>query len=444
MEHRHSRTILSTALVLLAGCGARVLSTDVEGEGGAAGEGGRDGGAAAPSGAGGGAGAGDAGNGGEPDASIGGTGAIGGAQGGVGGAVSGASGVAGDCATSGPAQACAELADGWFAVKVALDVWWPGEPVRDPGRGELALTLLARVGDVCSGDGDQTAELKLCDVALPVITSEVGCEAYELSFDEAIWDSPRMPRFVTSMDRALMSPGETIALAPFIGLVGIDLFDAAGVLPIGEERASFACTNGKGEECFLDHDQDEQPGVTLVPRNDKAAYSGPWGGSCTSGSAYRFMATPVTIDVTAGGANNPFRASELHVGMRSQAGLGAEIAGDCAIAASSASSNGFELRASGCMVDPSSLHETDPRRTGDLRCNDDEMFFVDLVLPAYRVLQPGETPTDTQPPLGWAMAGRDISKAPSLGPQAALVHLANLGDGEPDCATVRKTTFTDL
>jgi hypothetical protein len=428
-------------LFVLVGCGARVLEPEPEGEAGTGGRGGADGGEAGSSGAG------DAGNGGDPDASVGGSGPIGGTGsvlGGTGGEVGGTGGVAGDCATSDPAATCSQLSEGWFAVKIALDVWWPGEPVRDPGRGELALTLLARVGDVCSGDSDQTAELKLCDVSLPIATSDVGCEAYELSFDEALWDSARMPRFVTPMERALLLPGEMISLAPWIGLVGIDLFDPAD-LPTVEQRDSFECASGVGEECFSDHDQDERPGVTMIPRNDKATYVGSLDdGLCTNGAGYRFLATPVTIDITAGGANNPFRASELHVGMRSHAGVAAEIARDCGSAVGSSSGDGFALRASGCMVDPTSLHETDPRRTGDLRCNEDEMFILDMMLPAYRVLQPRETPTDTQPPLGWAMKGRDISKAPSLGPRSALVHLAGLGEAEPSCATVRATAFPDL
>jgi hypothetical protein len=362
---------------------------------------------------------------------------------GAGGQLGGSGGAAGDCSAGNSASMCDTRAEGWFAIKVALDVWWQGTPIRDPGRGDLVLTMLARVGDVCGGENAATAELKVCGVQLPLATSEVGCEVYELSFDDAIWDRPSMPRFLTSMEQVMLSPGATMALAPWVGLLGLDLLDSSGPLPTEEQLDTFACTNDVGTACFHDHDQDGHPGLTLRTRNDQATFVGPYGdGKCSSGREYRFFGLPVTVDITAAGGNYPHRAAEIYVGMRTHAGIAARVAPNCASATGTSSSLWFDLLGTNCTVDSSSLHDMDPRHgSGDFSCDDYERGFIASTVPAYRILQAGEAPDATMPPLGWVMAGRDIPKDPSHGPRSGVMYIADLAEAEPSCATARATIF---
>jgi hypothetical protein len=90
----------------------------------------------------------------------GGPGAIGGmGGGGAGGAISGSGGSGGSspatCSSSPPEAACFADANGVFAVKTVIDVWWQDDavpPLVDPGRDRITVYSMNEISGVCAED----------------------------------------------------------------------------------------------------------------------------------------------------------------------------------------------------------------------------------------------------------------------------------------------------
>jgi hypothetical protein len=60
-----------------------------------------------------------------------------------------------------------------------------------------------------------------CGAVLPPFVNDTLCEAYQLNFPDALWDSPKMPTFMTTGTTDGFTPGSTLSIAEAIGLVGV-------------------------------------------------------------------------------------------------------------------------------------------------------------------------------------------------------------------------------
>jgi hypothetical protein len=350
---------------------------------------------------------------------------------------------------------CAEEAEGWFAIKTVIDVWWQGTPVRDPGRGDIEVYLLGRLEEVCSDGSNGKGTIKACGTVLPPFTSDVACDAFQIEFPNELWESDKMPRYTTTGSTTAFEPGGLLTLNSALGLVGIDLMDSEqdtpGGFPTAQETTSFGCdwedgSMHTGKECFPDHDGDGHPGVTIRLRTDGANYVGPYDtGKCTSGADYKYRGAPTSADITAGGgAGGGVRAQYVRIGLRTKLGGAGEIGPDCMSGVGDSQANYLDSRAWECLVDPASLPEGDTTHPENKCIEGVEDVFVDENVPVYQVLAKDAVPGDSMVPAGWLLAGRDIDKAPSVGPRSALVRLGSLADTEPSCEMVRTAAYPAL
>jgi hypothetical protein len=345
---------------------------------------------------------------------------------------------------------CEDSADGWFAIKTVIDVWWQGTAVRDPGRGDIEVYLLGKLEGVCQDGTGGVGTIKACGTRLPPFTSDVACDAFQIQFPDEMWDSPNMPRFTTTGSTTGFNPGDVLTIDSAVGLVGIDLMDGqeSGTWPTSMETGSISCEAGTGLPCFPDHDNDGQPGITVQLRTDAADYTSDLGdGTCTgNGLPYKYRGSPTVTDIGAGGgAGGGVRAEKVRIGLRTKLGGAGAIGDDCVSGVGDSIAEFLDSRAVDCEIDPDTLPATDPRvSSGDTACTATEAQFVDDNVPQYIVLAKGETPGETMPPLGWSLAGRDIDKSASIGPRSGLVRLGGLDAAEPDCAAVRNAAFPDL
>jgi hypothetical protein len=456
-------TAIAVALGLVA-CGGASGTSGTGGVGGIAGGGSGGVGGIAGAGATGGVG-GVGGSGG-----VGGVGGVGG-SGGVGGGGSGGTGGALNCATQNDIRtgaACQTAAEGWFAIKTVLDVWWEGVPTRDPGRGNIEIYLLGKLEDVCADGSLGKGTMKACGSKLPPFTSDVACDAFQIEFPNTIWDSPNMPRFPAPGSTTGFNPGDTLSIGPATGLLGVDLIDGAatdsGVWPTSMQTGMIKCEAGMGRPCYPDHDNDTFDGVTINLRHDNAVYTfttpaesgiakanGDTNyGKCSNGTAYKYRGSPTAVDIGAGGgAGAGIRAIQVRIGLRTRLGGAGIINSDCASGVGDSTAQFVDSRAYGCVVDPTTFPMGAAARpasgsTPANACTDAEAQFVDDNVPLYKVLTKNGVPGAAMQPLGWTFAGRDIVKTASKGPRSSLVRLGSLTDAEPDCTTVRGAAFPAL
>jgi len=362
---------------------------------------------------------------------------------------------------------CGEKAEGYFAIKLVHDVWWAGVPTRDPGRGKIELFALAKVDSVCSDGSAGVSTIKACGMQLPVFTSDVNCEAYQLEIPDSAWESTRMPRLTAEWRATGFASSALWDFGTTTGLFGIDLQNEARDVawPTPREAAMVRCSAGTGLDCLVDHDADGSPGITVTVRDDATVYSystpsesgiaqadtDTHYGQCSYGNAFQHRGMPTIADISAGGGPfNPPRATTLQVGLRARFGGGGVIASDCVSGTEETPAATFESRALTCAVDPATLppphgltHD-ERHETGDYTCFPYEALFVDDNLPVYRALSAGEVPGESAAPNGWVRVGRDIDRSPSSGSKSAFVRLGALTAAEPTCATVRNVVFPEL
>lgn len=321
----------------------------------------------------------------------------------------------------------------WYAQKTTLDVWWQGQPMRDPGRDAIEVITLNRIEAIGGGD-DVAATIKICGLTFPPYTSDVRCEAHQMTIDDAIWDRPNMPRFSIPS----LAENDTVA-----ALVGIDLPGLQGLAawPTAAMTYSVECEAGTGLACYPDQDGDNVAGITARYRLDHAPYIGPYDtGECTAPRPYIFAGPPTGFYCLAGSCpSNALVAAEQHLGLR----LPLRVGDGC----DATSSMGVELRSPSCVIDPSGLILDDPfedrDETMNYTCRDHESAFTDDTLPQYRVLAAGEVPGDTTPPNGWTQSGRDIDRRMSEGMRTVSVRLGSLTDPAPTCTQVRAAFAND-
>jgi hypothetical protein len=365
-------------------------------------------------------------------------GGVGGASGGVGGDGGAGGQPSGDVMCSAEPDktgSCKESAEGIYAIKSELDVWWGGQEgdlagLVSDGRGKLTIFLHGQIEEICENGSDGRGVIKACGTDIPPFFMDLLCEAYKIEIPNEAWDSPNMPTFLTKGNTTGFEPGDTLTLLAATGLVGIDLNDPNQSWPSADQTGSIACAAGTGQACFPDHDNDGKAGITVHMRDDEATAASGCGLFGTD--PYIYKAPPVNFDPGAV-LNAPVaRADLVYVGNRVRLGGAGEIASDCASGVGIAEAEFFDSRAIGCQQKEGTVDgfgATPAAANQD--CSAAQAEFLDANIPIWNVLQTGETPPSH-------ITITDRSASP--GARSALVRLGNLGDNIT-CADVRNAPF---
>jgi hypothetical protein len=350
--------------------------------------------------------------------------------------------------------ACRTNANGVYALKTEVDVWWPSigdPPVMDPGRGKITIWLKGELSGVCEDGTAGVGKMSACGADVPPFVSDVTCNAYKLVFPDSLWDSPMMPTFDTTGSTNGFTPGSVLDIAKATGLVGIiiDNKDTAP-WPTAAQTADITCTvDGMpkmGEACFPDHDGDGNPGVTVdmkVGGNFRENGCGfDLTGEYPNGRPFSFRgAPPSTLDggLAGGGEKGGRRASKFFIGLRNTLGGGGAIGADCASGMGPATADRIESRVWDCMLDPNNDNDADPATGGAALepCMPAEAEFVDTNSPVYNVLAKDATPpASVDIPQTQKDNGLMFDRSASMGPQGFVKRLGNPGQNFT-CADVR-------
>ena len=317
-------------------------------------------------------------------------------------------------------DSCKPTAEGIYAVKTTIDVWWEDDadpPLVDPGRANIVVHLMGEITGV-GDDGMGEGVMKGCGTQLPVFKSDANCDAFQIEFPDAIWDEPTMPTFTTAGMTSGFDPGDILTIAKATGLVGIDLSDPSGAWPTPAQTGTVGCSAGSGEVCFPDHDGDGNPGITvrMVKRGTNLTQNG------CGGFDLPFVHRGAPLDALGALDDNGVKAEILHIGVRTILGGGGAIACDCMSGAGESTAEALDSRVWGCV------------RTDDAPCDAAQAAFVDESAPNYNILNKGETVPDSVMTL--AGSSDVIDRSPSIGPISEVLRLGDLGESY-SCADVR-------
>lgn len=324
---------------------------------------------------------------------------------------------------------------GVFGVRIGVDVAWGGRSgglvgLTDDGRDELVVHLRVEVDE--RNGLEISGVARPCSVELPPFYSTTLCESYKAIFPDSIWESAELPLIDVTGRYSCLNPGCVLTIDAKTSLIGIDLDNPESPWPLAQETAAVSCPEGVGVACFLDHDDDDLPGLTInVQRSGRVPSSeAPKGTAC--GGYYEYWGAPLSASPGAL-AKTVRRTDRIHLGTRTKLGGSSVLGADCSNGLGTGIAEFVQSRAWGCMVqrgttdNPFDLIGAGPNEF----CQPAEAAFMDENLPIYEVLLVGNTPT---PPI----QVEDMS--PSKGP---LISLVRLGDvGEPvSCEDVRNAAY---
>lgn len=368
------------------------------------------------------------------------TAGTGGTTAGTGGAsTSGTGGTApppGECATSDDIMTgatCADNANGIFAIKTVIDVWWKDDaepPLVDPGRDKITVYLMGEISGVCPDGSGGVGVMKGCGTELPPFKSDANCDVFQIMFPDELWDQPTMPTFTTTGMTTGFEPSDFLSIATATGLIGIELADENGTWPTPLDTATLACPAGTGAQCFPDHDGDGKPGVTIRMGRVGEMYSPDGCGADVFnpvGNPFVYRGAP--LDPLSALDDNSVRADILQIGLRTRLGGGGEIGADCSSGVGDSNAEFLDSRVYDCQ------------RTDSQNCAPAQAQFVDEQAPTYNILNVGEAP----PPEIMTMGSNSmqLDQTPSVGTRSALVRLGDVG-GSFSCADVRNAAFPAL
>jgi hypothetical protein len=337
-------------------------------------------------------------------------------------------------------MACADQANGVFAIKTEIDVWWQDDaeiPLVDPGRGKIVIYLRGVLTDVCPDGSGGKGEMTACGTELPPFVSYVNCDAYQITFPDALWDLPSMPKFYTTGSTTGFTPGSLLTIAEATGLIGVDMTDPMGAWPASAN--GLVCDAGMGGDCFPDDDDDGKKGVSIVMGRIGETMEG-WTTGCgiIGNEAVVFRGAPLSSGLE-GLCNAPeeptcVRANNLEIGVRSRIGGAGEIADDCMSGVGDSTAQFVDSRVWGCTLN------------NGMECMPAEAEFVDSSAPNYNIIAKGATPPTTvlrsscECPNGCGGEQCPLDQTPSKGPRSSLVRLGN-ADQTFTCADVRAAPF---
>lgn len=347
----------------------------------------------------------------------GGAGGVGGAGGGVGGVggVVGTGGAVGmACAVDGM---CANALPGVYAVRLDVDAYWRHTDMVDGGRGSISQYYLLELAAMCPYDSDSSGTLHSCGLQLPVVVSDLTCDAHALTFPDSLWRSAGLPRVATTASFTGANPGDLLQVEGATGLLGISLTASEGSWPTS--RAETVCSAGSGVACFPDVDGDGIPGITATIADDGTTYDPGYACAGGDGSFRRRGMVPSLLDsaVAVGGTGSGARVTRMHVGLRTHVGAGGMLDGACASGSGTAGNSRYlNSRTWDCAVRPDMM----PGSAASTACTDAEADFIDLNQVQFVPLPAGAAPPALQRAGGTALA---VDTSPSAGPRSAFVRL---------------------
>jgi hypothetical protein len=339
---------------------------------------------------------------------------------------------------------CKSIAEGIFAIKMELDVWWQDEvnntPLMDPGRGKITLYYRNTTSDFCDDGSSGLGTLHPCGTTLPTFVVDTTCKATKITFPDALWDKPGIPDYYTTGSVTGFDPGDMLSVAKRTFLLGIELDDINGEWPKPSETVTFACKSGKGVDCFPDQDGDDNPGITVEFSPLEGTYGEAEGApyKCSNGKEFTYRSAPLSLIGAATGAKGAERA---FVGLRLSSGADLEISSDCkGGTGQGVTADSLPSRVVDCVHEPDASGKSTP-------CTEAEALFVDQNTPNYHVLKEGEVP-----PATWLLPrerAKDGTKKPdvnvldrskSKGTRVTAIRLADVGK-DISCEDVRAAEF---
>lgn len=351
-----------------------------------------------------------------------------GTSGGTGGSTTGGTGggtvtpIMCNPATDAPVGQCADKATGVFAIKTVIDVWWQDEknnpPLVDPGRGTITVYLRGDLTDVkCDGTGGM-GTIKACGTVLPGFKSDANCDAFQITFPDALWDNPNLPTFMTTGSTTGFNPGDTLTLAEATGLLGIDLPDQDGAWPASVSAGGFT---------MVDSDMDGKDGITI--KMGRIGETWTEAGLC-GGFSLPFVFRGAPLDALGALDDNGEKAETLYIGVRTRLGGSGQIGSDCQSGVGDSQATYVDSRVFGCIT------------TAGNTCDATQTEFVDNSAPNYHILKKGEAPpmTVTVPA---TQGGGPLDQTPSVGARSSIVRIGDLGQTF-DCGAVRGAAYPAL
>jgi hypothetical protein len=316
---------------------------------------------------------------------------------------------------------------GNFGLRFSVDAAWGGRSgglvgLTDDGRGKIDVYILLQVQNVDPMTRRLEGAAHVCGVTLPPFLSTTLCEAYQPIFPPSIWESdtlrplPLLGRYECAGDGCVLS------LDPQTYLLGFDMNNPEAPWPAAGTTNQLRCPAGSGLKCFLDHDDDGQPGVRVEVQSGGYAMGGT---GCRS--RYEYRGAPLSSSVAAI-FDGVRRTDRLELGIRTKLGGAVRLADDCDSAHGSALAEYVNSRAAGCWVEPGTYNFPNGVGAGqNERCQSREVTFLDENLPVYLLLSAGQTPD----------AGLNLAdKSASNGPEIRLARLKG-----SDCAAVRDAKY---
>lgn len=300
---------------------------------------------------------------------------------------------------------CKATANGVYAMKVDVDVWYMDEinetPLFDPGRAKLTIYFKNTLTNVCDDGSGGTAIAHPCGTVIPALYAGAISGVIQIVFPEAkAWDA--FPDYKTTGSTTGFDPGSVLTIAKTTGLLGIDLAMIDQTWPTYMETPTFKCSNNMmGDNCFPDVDMDQHPGLTVTIMGSGDAPSPGYG------SGWKYVPAPTSLPAALTGSG----ATKAYIGLRTKVGGSGAIGADCKSGMGSADADDFESRVQGCVNSDGS------------DCTSMDATFVDQNTPAFHVLKMG-----AMPPANWMMgADASVNKAASMGPQSSVVRLGDVG-----------------
>jgi hypothetical protein len=319
---------------------------------------------------------------------------------------------------------------GTYGIRSTVDVSWGGRSgglvgLTDDGRASIVINLMARIDKVDDGTYALHGTVRPCNVELPPFYSTTLCESYKPVFPTKIWESDKLPVVPLEGKLECPNPGCIMTINAQTVLLGIELENPEAPWPTSTDTGTLKCPSGTGVQCFIDHDDDMLPGMTIQLLTMGMA---PPGTGCNG--SYAYSAAPLSSSPAAifGGVR---RADRVLLGTRTKLGGSGKIAADCDSGVGSGIAQFVQSRSWGCYVQQGSFNLGQNPAGPNEACAPDEAQFLDDNLPIYNILNVGDTP---DPKLNV------VDKSASKGPLFSIVRLGELGD-PVTCADVRNAHY---
>ena len=250
----------------------------------------------------------------------------------------------------------------------------------------IVIHLLAKIEKIDDGTNELHGTIQPCGVELPPFYSTTLCESYKPMFPTEIWESADLPVVPLAGRMQCRNPGCILTLDAQTVLLGIDLRTPRRRGRRRTETPTLKCTSGKGADCFLDHDDDMLPGMTIELLTMGMA---PPGTGCDGRYVYKARAAQLEPggDLRRRAARRSACCSERAPSSAARArsrptatrGVGSGIA------------QFVQSRSWGCFVQPGSYNSRasmTPAGPND-PCDGAEAQFLDENLPIYNILNVG-------------------------------------------------------